>query len=236
MNKLEELAKRVDEIARQLGFEVERTVENIAFYHYKENGEYKTNAKGETLIVDVGYCSNFGKGKFDLPWSWYKSGKTAEFMPEYWGLNTYVTDKDGQCWGGYNPTVKPSEDQKRQVIDFDWHFSATEENFKKLLEEVLRRFNTPDSERERQDFVKKHKKFVHLRSQSIWNGEQLKQHFTQPELINHLLLSEEMYYLWRENDVAKILDYVQDAYPETTVEDVRRVYEANKDFICSIYG
>lgn len=67
-----------------------------------------------------------------------------------------------------------------------------------------------------------------LRSQSIWNGEQLKQHFTQSELINHLLLSEEMYYLWRENDVVKILDYVQDAYPETTAEDIRRVYGAQQ--------
>ena len=136
MKDLKELAKKVDAIAESLGFSVERTVECNAFYNYRSK-----NAKGERLVVEIGYCENHGKGKSDLPWLWFKKGRTKEFMPEWWNVSTYVYDKDNRCYGGYNPTEKFDYNLKRGVINFDWHLSATEDNFKKLLEEVLRLFN-----------------------------------------------------------------------------------------------
>lgn len=86
------------------------------------------------------------------------------------------------------------------------------------------------------EFVRIHKKFVFLRSLSIWNGDMIKEHFTKIDLIGHFLLSEEMFYLWTETGMKRTLDYVREAYPDTTEEDLRNVYEANKDFICRIYG
>jgi hypothetical protein len=64
----------------------------------------------------------------------------------------------------------------------------------------------------------------------------IKEHFTKIDLIGHFLLSEEMFYLWTETGMKRTLDYVREAYPDTTEDDLRNVYEANKDFICGIYG
>jgi hypothetical protein len=86
------------------------------------------------------------------------------------------------------------------------------------------------------EFVRIHKKFVYLRSLSIWDGERIRDHFTKNELIVHFMLSEEMFYLWTEKGKERTLLYVREAYPDTTEEDLRNVYEANRDFICGIYG
>ena len=86
------------------------------------------------------------------------------------------------------------------------------------------------------EFVRNHKKFGYVISLSIWNGDMIKEHFTKIDLIGHFLLSEEMFYLWTETGMKRTLDYVREAYPDTTEEDLRNVYEANKDFICGIYG
>lgn len=86
------------------------------------------------------------------------------------------------------------------------------------------------------EFVREHKRFCELRQRSIWNGEQVKKNFPKNELIAHFMLSEEMFYLWTDEGVKRTLLYVREAYPDTTEEDLRNVYEANKDFICGIYG
>lgn len=89
---------------------------------------------------------------------------------------------------------------------------------------------------EEKEFLQEHKKFNFLRSQSIWNGEQIKANFPKNKLILHFMLSEELFYLWTEEGVRRTLLYVREAYPETTEEDLRNVYDATKDFICGIYG
>lgn len=134
--------KRVDLIAKELGFGVKRTSDFNAYYYYEdENGFNKANSKGETLIVEISECYNDCKSKHSLPVIWYNKGYTKELIPNWWSVETYVTDKEGRCYGAYNPTHKPSEDKKRFVINFDWHLSATEDNFRKLLTEILRLFN-----------------------------------------------------------------------------------------------
>lgn len=96
------------------------------------------NAKGESVLVELIACENPG-GKNALPVLWKKRGFIDRVLNTYWCVNTYVTDKDGNCWGRYNPTSKRSEDGKRSVLDFAWMFEATQENAEKLLNEIYRR-------------------------------------------------------------------------------------------------
>ena len=44
----------------------------------------------------------------------------------------------------YNPTEKPDPERRRMVIDFDWMLEATAENFRRIMEEILRRFRESD--------------------------------------------------------------------------------------------
>lgn len=85
-------------------------------------------------------------------------------------------------------------------------------------------------------FKQQHDKFLWLRSQSIWNGEQIRQIYPKKELICHVLLSEELFYLWNDEAVKCALTYIRDAYPETTEDDLRKVYEKYSDMVTAIYG
>ena len=133
---------KIDEIAKSLGFMVKRTCEFNAFYYLvDENGLDKRNAKGETLCVEIGFCYNNSKSPKSLPVIWYKKGYTKEIITEWWNVDTFVTDIKGNCYRDYDPTIKRNWLYSRTEIDFDWHLPATDENFKKILEEILRRFN-----------------------------------------------------------------------------------------------
>lgn len=141
MKDLSVLAKNVDEIAKSLGFRVERKVERIAFYYYvNEDGKDRLNQKDEKLCISMSFCDDPG-GKVSLPVLWQKHGFTKERIKDWWSLQTFVTHLDGRCVGDYDPTWKFNPSTKRREINFDWLLPATEENFKKLLDEVLSRFN-----------------------------------------------------------------------------------------------
>lgn len=64
----------------------------------------------------------------------------------WWHITTNVYDKDGHCWGRYNPQEKPEikRDDKgkiilnHNVVNFDWVLPATEENKQKIIAEVSR--------------------------------------------------------------------------------------------------
>ena len=131
---------KIDEKAKELGFMVKRVCEFRAFYYLvDENGLDVRNRRGEKLCVEIGFCSDPG-GKNSLPYMWHKKGYTKEIMKDWWDVTTYVTDKNESCYRAYDPTIQKSSDEKRWVIDFDWHLSATDENHAKLLEEVKRLF------------------------------------------------------------------------------------------------
>lgn len=125
---------RINDIALELGFAIERTCGNTALYGLREE-----NSKGEHLLIEVWDSHTSGK-KGSLPYIWHQAGYTESIIADYWCFRTYVTNKDGACYEGYNPTHKRSEDGKRFVIDFAWHFANTDDNFRKVMEEILRRF------------------------------------------------------------------------------------------------
>lgn len=85
-------------------------------------------------------------------------------------------------------------------------------------------------------FKQQHDKFMWLRSQSIWDGEQIRKIYPKTELICHVMLSEELFYLWNEDSVKRALAYIRDAYPNTTEEDLRKVYETYSGMVSAIYG
>jgi len=141
MKDLSVLAKNVDAIAESLGFKVKRQVERTAFYYYVDgNGNDTLNSKGEKLCLSMSFCDDPG-GKCSLPALWHKHGFTKERIKDWWSLDTFVTDSEGKCIGAYDPTWKFNYLTGRREINFDWLLPATEENFKKLLDEVLSRFN-----------------------------------------------------------------------------------------------
>lgn len=99
------------------------------------------NRKEETLTIELSECKNPG-GKNALPYLWYKAGYTDKILDAYLCIHTYCTDSEGKCYGRYNPQTKESEDGKRNVINFDWMFENTEENKQKLINEVIRLFES----------------------------------------------------------------------------------------------
>ena len=108
---------------------------------YEFNGR---TPRGERVIVEVSEChpsSAKGWGKNDLPTLWAKKGWTDGVLPSYLCTHTYVYDKDGQCWGMYDPQDMLSWDGKRYVINFDWMLPVSDENRDRLLAEVVRRAN-----------------------------------------------------------------------------------------------
>ena len=85
-------------------------------------------------------------------------------------------------------------------------------------------------------FKQQHDKFMWLRSQSILDGKKIREIYPKTELICHIMLSEELFYLWNEDAVKRALVYIRDAYPNTTEEDLRKVYETYSGMVTAIYG
>lgn len=94
------------------------------------------NSKGEKIQMELTRCESKGKVG-SLPYLWKKNGHVDHILKNWWVLNTYVTDSNGNCCGRYNPQHKTNEDGKFQV-NFDWLFESTEKNREKLITEVER--------------------------------------------------------------------------------------------------
>ena len=76
---------------------------------------------------------------------WVKHGYFKKAFA-WWNVTVYATDKDGNCWGRYNPQEKlhiTKNDkgeiiEHRNVVNFNWVLPATEENKQKIIAEVSR--------------------------------------------------------------------------------------------------
>lgn len=74
-------------------------------------------------------------GKHSLPAMWKRKGFIDKEPETWWGVQTYVTDRQGRCSGKYNPTTKDGK------LNFEWLLEATEENRQKIIDEIYRRAN-----------------------------------------------------------------------------------------------
>nr|DAM46639.1 MAG TPA: hypothetical protein [Caudoviricetes sp.] len=109
-------------------YTVERVTETRSYYHFKPK-----TAAGESLLVELVFCQDEG-GKRSLPALWHKNGMTPERLRNWWSVTVYATDAGGSCHGKYNPQIN-----QLCKINFAWMLPATEENKKKLLDEIARR-------------------------------------------------------------------------------------------------
>lgn len=107
-------------------YAVEQMSEVRWFYSFTD-----VNEKGERLIIELTKCTNTS-----LPELWNKSGYIYRVLKNYWCIQTYVKDTEGNSFGIYNPQ------HKGMGIDFHWMFEATEENRKKLINEVYQLFSS----------------------------------------------------------------------------------------------
>ena len=69
------------------------------------------NKKGESIQIEITECYPNNESTSSLPNLWKKVGFTEKLYKNYLCCDTYVTDKDGNCWTRYNPTTKLSEDK-----------------------------------------------------------------------------------------------------------------------------
>lgn len=93
-------------------------------YHFNDR-----NSKGERIEVE------FTKYKGHFINLWYKKGFIKEPLENYWNIMVYVYDKEGNCYGRYNPQILPHGTK----INFDWVLEATEENKDLILHEIIKR-------------------------------------------------------------------------------------------------
>lgn len=93
---------------------------------------------GKNFIVEASRCECDLKSPRALMNIWKKRGYIAEALPSHIVIDTYYTDKEGNCWGLYNITEKNSEDGKRRVLNFDYLREATPENELELVAECIR--------------------------------------------------------------------------------------------------
>ena len=94
--------------------------------------------RGERLEATFYAMHNY-HSRYDPPHIWAKEGCTARELDTWWKVDVYATDRDGNCWGRYDPTAKRDPGHKGAVIDFDWIMEATPENLEKISREIERR-------------------------------------------------------------------------------------------------
>lgn len=115
---------------------IENMGKHRTFYKFTEKNKLR-----ETLIVEISETFVDNSLKSDtLPKLWKKHGFTNKLYDSYLNVQCYVTDKDGTCWGKYNPTEKLSDDKKRNVINFDYLLEVSEKNKQYLLDLIYKMF------------------------------------------------------------------------------------------------
>ncbi len=135
---------------------IEKMGKYRAFYKFTEK-----NKKGETLTVEISETFVDNSLKSDtLPKLWKKHGFTNKLYDNYLNVNCYVTDKNGTCWGKYNPTEKLSDDGKRNIINFDYMLEVSEENKQYLLNIIYKMFMAGTKETiSKEEWKKLHKDY-----------------------------------------------------------------------------
>ena len=99
-------------------------------YAYRELNIFEgENKNGERIKVEL---SRNRDESSSIMYNWVKSGYIPKALPTWWSIDLYVTDKDGNCYGRYNPQELPDSHK----INFDWVLEGTEENRIKILEEI----------------------------------------------------------------------------------------------------
>lgn len=99
------------------------------------------NRKGDSLEMIIEHADTAPELKNGAGRTWKRLGYTKSVIKEFWSVLTYATDKNGECWGRYNPQHKLSEDKKRLVLNFDYVLDGcTAENMETLIKATAKKF------------------------------------------------------------------------------------------------
>lgn len=80
----------------------------------------------KSFLIEVTFCE--ASGPNSLPELWYKNGYMDKILKRYMCIQTYCTDKDGNCTGSYNPQIIGIH-----KLNFDYILESTEENLNNLI-------------------------------------------------------------------------------------------------------
>ncbi len=92
------------------------------------------NNKGEKIQIELCYNYHDNTSKNSLPVLWKKHGYIDRVLTSYITIDTYATDKNGNCWGKYNPQVK----ENGRTINFNYMLEVNKQNREKLIDEVYK--------------------------------------------------------------------------------------------------
>ena len=90
----------------------------------------------------------------------------------------------------------------------------------------------------RRQFKERHDRYNSRRADEKdgYNGQQWARWYDRESLALHLLLSEELFYIWESRRAARALDYLQESYPDATADDLQAVFMKYADGVTAIYG
>lgn len=87
------------------------------------------NDKDENIVVELSHCNlNNSIGKV-----WKRKKYISKDLKNWISVDVYVHDKEGNCWGKYNPQHK-----ENHKINFDWVLEDTPANRTKILIEIAK--------------------------------------------------------------------------------------------------
>lgn len=90
---------------------------------------HELNNKGEKIVVELGCCD----GNSTIAKMWKKEKWINKDLTSWISVEVYATDKEGQCWGKYNP-----QETGNHKIDFKWVLEDTKQNRTKILTEITK--------------------------------------------------------------------------------------------------
>ena len=108
-------------------YTIEKMSQTREFYHFNDR-----NSKGERVEIEFTKVEN--DNNRHLINIWYEKGFIKEQLESYWQVTVYAYDKEGNCYGKYNPQILYGT-----KINFDWILKATKENKERILNEIIKR-------------------------------------------------------------------------------------------------
>lgn len=103
------------------------------------DGRRHIYSNGKDLEVEIGVIEHT-HGAYSIMERMVKRGFVDHFMEKTLSINTYYTDEKGRCYSRFNPGIKQGG-YSGSVLDPDWLLEATEENERKIIAEIERRYS-----------------------------------------------------------------------------------------------
>lgn len=234
----------------ELGDGVTRIMEserNMYDFHYELSFRYYKGGDLLAMFHATGYPEKWDYiGTIRPPHAGrFSNGAMVEHFGTIWQAERYMLAEIAKGLQPYNtptdPTPEPSGDGVGICHSFDTNQdTATLEPVAEITAALV-----PDcvilasaDEYTRRQFKERHDRYNSRRADEKdgYNGQQWARWYDRESLALHLLLSEELFYIWESRRAARALDYLQESYPDATADDLQAVFMKYADGVTAIYG